>query len=131
MTNTPTTTITLGGQAFTVGPLTLSQMRQVGIGGAKIRHGGETVDAKGKKGYDPVAAESAWYDGTFDIISVAIGKSRAELEAMQGVTFDELFKANNAIFEVSGLVTKATQQQQGGGGKSTEGEAGSGESSPA
>lgn len=92
-----TATITLAGQLYEVGPLNLGQMKQIGIGTAKW--GDFDPKSPGSK----AKAEDAWYEGTFDILSAALGKPRVEIESLQGVTLIELIDANAKILEASGL----------------------------
>ncbi|HXP29711.1 MAG TPA: hypothetical protein VN832_01385 [Stellaceae bacterium] len=91
-------TLTFGGQDFTVRPLTIGQLRAVGVGAAKLR---QTAD-------DPVAAEGAWYDAMAEIISAALRRDHPEMtvEAVLALEADvpRLVEANRVILRLSGLV---------------------------
>jgi hypothetical protein len=99
--------VTLGTQELTVRPITLGVMKRLGMGAAKQRHAG----ANGMKREDDWAkAEGEWYDGTMEILSAGLGKTVAELEAIENVTFDQLNAANLRVLVVSGLATEPAKK---------------------
>jgi hypothetical protein len=97
-------TIKLGGEDFPVEPLTLGQLRAIGIGGARMRP---------VAGADPAKAEEAWYDGTIEVLCAALKKKPDEIKAIAGVTLDQLLEANKEIFKISGLTKKAEAAKPG------------------
>lgn len=92
-----TETIKLGGVDYVVGPMTLGQMRVIGVGTARWRL------SKGQYKDDPVAAEQNWYQGTIEMVAAALGKSQQDVNQLVGITLQELLEANAAIIRVSGL----------------------------
>jgi len=86
--------ITLGGKDYEFKPLNLGQMKAVGIGSAKQQ----------RKASDPAAEEANWYDGSFDVIAAALGKTVDEVMKIEGVTLPELLECNRTIFESCGLI---------------------------
>lgn len=90
-----TSTITLGDKEFSVGPLTLKQLRLIGMGGAELANpSGKTA---GEKEYD-------WYSTTYKIIAAATGLDVSQIEDMVDVTRPQLFEAQRLIFKITGLI---------------------------
>ena len=91
-------TLKFGDRTFTVRPLTLGQLRAIGVGSARIR----TLPA------DPIDAEAAWYDTNFEILAAALGRDYPEMtpEAVRGLETDfrGLLETSSAILRLSGLI---------------------------
>lgn len=100
-------TVTLGGQQVPIVPLTLGLLKRIGVGNAKMQSG---------KG-DVISEETAWYDGAREVLSAATGKKVEELDAMVGVTIQELTLAVREVFLLTGLVV----EKEGGAKKPGEG----------
>lgn len=90
-----TAKISLGDEQYTVGPLTLAQLRAIGVGSA---------DLANSVSEDPIETERKWYTTTFQIISDAIGKPVAEVEEIKGADRPQLFEAQRKIFILTGLI---------------------------
>jgi hypothetical protein len=92
------TTLVFGSREYTIRPLTIGQLRAIGIGAAKLRQPAQ----------DPVAAEGAWYDSMAEIISAALMRDHPEMttDAVLGLESDvqRLLEANRSILRLSGLV---------------------------
>lgn len=86
--------ITLGGKDYPFKPLTLGQMKAVGIGSAK----------KTRKVTDPSAEEGNWYDGTFEIIAAGTGMTLDQVTKLEGVKLNELIDASRTILDECGLI---------------------------
>lgn len=96
-----TATITLGDQNYEVGPLTLAQLREIGVGSAELL---------GPQGTTPAEIETEWYNSTFKIIGVAIGKTSEEIEQLEGVVRPQLLDAQRTIWLLSGIVKEKTEE---------------------
>jgi hypothetical protein len=88
-------TIELGSVSYGVGPMTLSQMRELGIGSMRMIT--SFTD-------DKVANEVAWYDSTFEMLGFVLVKTPEEIGALTGVNFEQLQAARAEILRVAGLV---------------------------
>ena len=90
--------IFFGERRFTIRPLTIGQLRAIGIGAAKLRQAPD----------DPVSAEAAWYDGMAEIISAALIRDHPEMTVAAVLDLEadvpRLIEANRTILRLSGLV---------------------------
>ena len=97
----PETTITLAGRNYAVRPLTLRQLRDLGICLAKGRAAPS----------DAAAAERLAYDAMIETIAAALARDHPAMtgEAILDleISLVELQRANLAILEHSGLVVAA------------------------
>lgn len=96
--------VTLGGSDYEFEPLTLGQMRAIGIGSAKMQ----------RKTVDTVTEEANWYEGTFEIIAAATGKKLEEIVAIRGVRLGELIAANRLILDACGLIVAKADSSSAG-----------------
>lgn len=107
------TSLVFGGREFTVRPLTIGQLRAIGVGAAKLRQRPE----------DPVAAEARFYDAVAEIISAALLRDHPEMtpEAVLGLEADvpRLVEANRIILRLSGLVPMGEAQAAASNGASS------------
>lgn len=112
---TNTDSVTLGGRTFPIRPLTLDEIKAVGIGAAKQRQ----AIASQTDGADWAAAEGKWYDATFEVIAAATGTKVEDLRALPGSNFDELCKAYRACLIRAGLLSE--KEKKDGSNKLGEG----------
>jgi hypothetical protein len=92
--------LTFGARDYAIRPLTLGQLRAIGIGAARLR----SLPA------DPAAAEAQWYDCMAEIVAAALQRDHPEMtiESVLALETDlpGLLAANRAILELSGLVKR-------------------------
>ena len=86
--------VTLGGVEREIKPLTLGQMKAVGIGAAK----------NSRPASDPAVIEANWYDSVFDVLAAAMSVSVEDIQKIEGVTLKELIEAQRAILDSCGLI---------------------------
>lgn len=97
--------VTLGGTEREVKPLTLGQMKAIGIGSAKIKRPAQSAEQE----------EANWYDGVFDILAAALQMSLEEVQKIEGVTLKELLDAQRAILDACGLIKVKAEGGTGSG----------------
>jgi hypothetical protein len=94
----PDVTIRLGGRDYVVRPLTLRQLRELGVCLAKARAAPP----------DPAAAEKLAYDNMVETVAAALSRDNpvvtADVILDLEVTLTELSQANMTILQHSGLV---------------------------
>jgi hypothetical protein len=108
----PATSVTLGGKQFPIKPITLGQMKRIGIGGSRIQQlamiGKPGIDGNLVEVPDTLKREENFYSGSIEVLSGGLGLDVAAVEAIEGVTLAELLVATKTIFTLCGLITAPT-----------------------
>ena len=99
-------TISLAGSAYPISPLTLGQLKAVGVGNARV--------IESFKKLDVVEREAAWFDGAYEVIAAATGLSLEEVLTLPGVKRPELTEALRAIYDECGMLAKKEDQTPAG-----------------
>lgn len=112
MEEAPATSVTLGGKQFPIKPITLGQMKRIGIGGSRIQQlamiGKPGIDGRLIEAPDTIKREENFYSGSFEVLSAGLGMEVAAVEALEQVTLAELMEATKTIFTLCGLITAPT-----------------------